>query len=87
MAMTVIHGLSTNLTDKEDTCTYCVGVLFLFCEVPWSFLRNNQPMLKNIIHIAPPITFFRNFALDSQTQRVGNSESVHITKVLLKLSL
>ena len=29
MAMTVIHGLSTNPTDKEDTCTDCVGVLFL----------------------------------------------------------
>lgn len=44
MAMTVIHGLSTNPTDKEDTCTDRVGVLFLFCEVSGSMvLRNSQP--------------------------------------------
>lgn len=89
MEMTVIHGLSTNPTDKEDTCTDCVGVIFLFCEFSGSMvLRNSQLMLKNIIQHSPTNNiFFRNFALDSQTQRVGNSESVHITKVLLKFYL
>ena len=33
------------------------------------------------------MTFFSNFALDSQTQRVGDCESAHITKVLLKFYL
>ena len=35
-------------------------------------------MLKNIIQHSPSNNIFRNFALDSQTQRVGNSESAHI---------
>lgn len=44
MAMTAIRGSLTNPQSKEDTCTDCVGVLFLFCEVSGSMvLRNSQP--------------------------------------------
>ena len=59
MEMTVIHGLSTNPTDKEDTCTDCVGVIFLFCEFSGSMvLRNSQLMLKNIIQHSPTNNIF-----------------------------
>lgn len=89
MAMTAIHGLSTNPTEKRTLALIVWVFSFFFCEVSGSMvLRNNQLMLKNIIQHSPTNNiFFRNFALDSQTQRVGYSESAHITKVLLKFYL
>ena len=88
MTMTVIHGLSNNPTEKRTLALIVWVFSFFFVRFrEVGFCETVSLCCKTLSNIAPPITFFRNFALDSQTQRVGNSESVHIIKVLLKFYL
>lgn len=88
MAMTAIHGLSTNPTEKRTLALIVWVFSFFFVRFrEVGFCETVSLCCKTLSNIAPPITFFRNFALDSQTQRVGDCESTHITKVLLKFYL